>query len=207
MSSAARPPAESWIDSANSDGCGYPIQNLPYGVFRVGDASPRCGVAIGDLILDLGELERAGLIDAGPGALVFGEPALNAFMERGKAVWSAVRARLIALLAEGGDPALGDDEELRGRAFVGQADATMLLPFDVAGYTDFYAGRHHATNVGTMFRGPDNALPPNCSAYPSATTVAPRPSSCRARPSGDRSARRSRRAPNCRCSARASGSI
>ncbi len=166
MSAATSSRPTSWVESANAIGSDFPIQNLPYGVFHMGEAAPRCGVAIGDLILDLCELEKAGLISAGPSAPVFCEPALNAFMGRGKPVWMAVRARLTALLIEGGDPALRTEDELCGRAFVPQAAATLLLPFEVAGYSDFYAGRHHATNVGTMFRGPENALPPNWLSIP-----------------------------------------
>jgi fumarylacetoacetase len=166
MSAAMRSRTTSWIEAANAGGSDFPVQNLPYGVFRVGEAAPRCGVAIGDLILDLCELEKAGLIDAGQGAPVFCEPALNAFMGRGKAIWAAVRARLTALLMEGGDRVLRDDDKLRARALVPQAGAALLLPFKVAGYTDFYAGRHHATNVGTMFRGSENALPPNWLSIP-----------------------------------------
>lgn len=166
MSSPTQAPARSWILSANAGGCDFPVQNLPYGVFQPGAEPARCGVAIGDFIVDLGVLEAVGLIDAGPRAPVFGEPGLNAFMSRGGTVWRAVRARLIALLANGGDPTLRDDAGLRTRALVRRQDATMGLPFKVAGYTDFYAGRHHANNVGTMFRGADNALPSNWLSIP-----------------------------------------
>ena len=123
MSAAMRSPTASWIEAANARGSDFPVQNLPYGVFRVGEAAPRCGVAIGDLILDLCELEKAGLIDAGPGPPVFCEPALNAFMGRGKAVWAAVRARLTALLMEGGVRVLRDDDKLAQAAPENQPDA------------------------------------------------------------------------------------
>ncbi len=166
MSAATRQQMSSWIESAQASDGDFPIQNLPYGVFQRDQTPPRCGLAIGDQIVDLFELERAGLLSAGPGAPVFGEPALNAFMARGAPVWTSVRARLTALLSEGGDPALRDDGDLRARALVPQADATLRLPFKVAGYTDFYAGRQHATNVGTLLRGPENALPPNWLSIP-----------------------------------------
>jgi fumarylacetoacetase len=166
MSAATSHDLTSWIESANARSGDFPVQNLPYGVFRKGEVAPRCGVAIGDLIVDLCELEKAGLIVAGTGAPVFCEGALNAFMERGKSVWTALRARLTALLVKGGDQTLHEDAALRARALVPRVDATMLLPFKVAGYTDFYAGRHHATNVGTMFRGPENALPQNWLSIP-----------------------------------------
>lgn len=152
---------KSWIESANAADCHFPVQNLPYGVFnRVGEA-PRCAVAIGDQVLDLAALEAAGLLDAGGGAPIFARPTLNDFMALGNDAWDAVRARLVDLLAEGGDPVLRNDASLRGRALIPLADVTLHLPFAVAEYTDFYSGRQHAFNVGSMFRGPENALPPN----------------------------------------------
>ena len=164
MSNGPAGPLRSWIESANAPDCGFPIQNLPYGVFRREDASARCGVALGDMIIDLAELEAAGVIDLG--TPVFGAPELNAFMQQGPAAWAQVRRRLTDLLAEGGDTRLRDDGGLRDRAVLPRQCARMLMPFKVEGYTDFYAGRHHATNVGTMFRGPENALPPNWLSLP-----------------------------------------
>jgi len=151
----------SWHQSANKKGCNFPIQNLPFGVFSRAGEVPRCGVAIGDSVLDLADLEAAGILSAGGEGRVFDGPTLNAFMARGNAAWDKVRARLTDLLAEGGDPALRDDSGLRAKALVPLSDAAMHLPFAVAEYTDFYAGRQHAFNVGSMFRGPENALPPN----------------------------------------------
>ena len=164
LSSSAAERQRSWIAGANAPECAFPIQNLPYGVFSAGDAPPRCGVAIGEFILDLHALETAALI--GAGAPVFGEPALNAFMALGREAWSSVRARLTALLAEDGDPALRNDVALQRRALAPQSMARMHLPFTVAGYTDFYSSRHHAANVGAMFRGMENALPPNWLSVP-----------------------------------------
>ena len=167
MSSPTISPAtKSWIASANALSCDFPIQNLPYGVFRLGSQTARCCVAIGDSVVDLAELEAAGLLADSIGKRVFSEPSLNAFMACGKRDWSAVRARLCVLLADGGDPALRDNTPLRERVFSPIVDVEMLLPFKVAGYTDFYSGRHHAFNVGTMFRGPENALPPNWLSLP-----------------------------------------
>ena len=152
---------KSWIESANTGETDFPVQNLPYGVFsRAGDA-PRCAVAIGDQVLDLAALEAAGLLSIGSAEPVFDRPALNAFMALGSGAWDMARIRLTNLLTEGDDPALKDDADLRARAQVPMADATMHLPFEVSGYTDFYSGRQHAYNVGSMFRGPENALPPN----------------------------------------------
>lgn len=143
----------SWVESANSADTPFPLNNLPYGVFSTSGTQQRCGVAIGDQILDVQALEVAGMINAG-GA--FKKPTWNAFMEQGKAAWDALRARLTEILAEG-----SADQAKAAELLIDQADATMHLPIRVSEYTDFYAGRHHATNVGTMFRGAENALPPN----------------------------------------------
>jgi fumarylacetoacetase len=137
----------------------FPIQNLPYGVFSAKGLAPRVGVAIGDHVLDLWELAQACRIDVvEPG--VFAAPALNAFMALGPKVWSKTRARISELLRED-HPELRDNDELRQQALVPMADVKMHLPFAVSGYTDFYSSKEHATNVGVMFRGKDNALQPN----------------------------------------------
>ncbi len=138
----------------------FPIQNLPYGVFSIGDDAPRVGVAIGEYVLDLAALEEAGLLKADGGSGVFAQGALNPFMALGPHVWSAVRARISQLLCH--DTAeLRDNASLRARALRPRAQATMHRPFVVSGYTDFFASKEHATNTGTMFRGRDNALLPN----------------------------------------------
>jgi fumarylacetoacetase len=152
------PTLRSFIDvDPTSD---FPIQNLPYGVFSSKDGlAPRVGVAIGDYVLDLWELEqncRLGVGDLG----VFSSPNLNPFMALGPKVWSRTRARISELLRHD-NPELRDNAELRARALVPMADVSLYLPIAVAGYTDFYSSREHATNVGVMFRGKDNALQPN----------------------------------------------
>ncbi|MGI9489435.1 MAG: fumarylacetoacetase [Geminicoccaceae bacterium] len=151
----------SWVESANSAETDFPIQNLPYGVFSTADRGPRCGVAIGDRVLDLAALEEAGLIKAAGGRPVFDQPALNAFMGLGKTAWSAMRARITDLLADGGDPALRKNPELQQAAMSTLADARPHLPVRVGDYTDFYASYQHAFNVGSILRGPENTLPPN----------------------------------------------
>lgn len=145
----------SWVASANAPGHPFPLNNLPCGVFSVGDDDPRCGVAIGDMILDCRAAEDEGLLSLDD-APVFDVPFWNEVMELGPEAWAALRARLIQLLATG-----APDQAAVAPLLVPMADAEMHLPFLVAEYTDFYAGRHHATNVGTMFRGAENALPPN----------------------------------------------
>ncbi len=151
----------SWIEGANEAGCHFPVQNLPFGVFSTGDSAPRCGVAIGEFILDLAVLEQAGLLALAGGTNTFAQPTLNSFMGLGPDAWNSVRARLTDLLSVSGDPTFNDDPSARERCLIAQREATLHLPFQVSEYTDFYAGRQHAENFGTMFRGPEKALPPN----------------------------------------------
>ena len=151
---------KSWVESANSADTEFPLNNLPYGVFITADDEAHCCVAIGDMIVDLAVLEDDGVISV-TDEPVFDLPFLNEFMDAGKPAWDALRARLMDLLSEGGDDTISGDAELISVAMAPREGAEMSMPFVVAEYTDFYAGRHHATNVGTMFRGAENALPPN----------------------------------------------
>ncbi|HLJ12708.1 MAG TPA: fumarylacetoacetase, partial [Planctomycetaceae bacterium] len=143
----------------------FPIQNLPFGVFRPhAGGPPRVGVAIGETIVDLSVLERRMLLnvpDAAGGARnLFNRTSLNVFMSCGRDVWREVRQSLSQLLRHD-EPRLRDDALLRREALVPMADAEMLLPVEIGDYTDFYSSREHATNVGAMLRGPENALMPN----------------------------------------------
>ncbi|XP_058521532.1 fumarylacetoacetase isoform X2 [Ochotona princeps] len=142
--------------------CDFPIHNLPYGVFSTNNLPrPRIGVAIGDQILDLSIIKH---LFTGPILSkhqdVFDESTLNSFMGLGQAAWKEARAFLQNLLSAN-QSRLRDDLELRERAFTSQACATMHLPATIGDYTDFYSSRQHATNVGIMFRGKENALMPN----------------------------------------------
>ncbi|KAM9461739.1 fumarylacetoacetase [Clarias gariepinus] len=140
----------------------FSLHNLPYGVFTTPDnARRRIGVAIGDQILDLSVIKH---LFTGPELSrhqhVFDQPTLNAFMALGSGAWREARALIQALLrAE--EPTLRDSHELRSRAFVDQSMAVMHLPAEIGDYTDFYSSKDHATNVGIMFRGKENALMPN----------------------------------------------
>ncbi len=145
----------SWLASANSADTDFPLNNLPYGVFSTDSLDARCGVAIGDMILDMQSAEEQGVIDLTDDPL-FDVPFWNELMEQGPAVWTALRNRLTELLAEG-----ARDRALVEPMLVPMAGSTLHMPLVVSEFTDFYAGRHHATNVGTMFRGAENALPPN----------------------------------------------
>ncbi len=155
------PKAQSWIESANRRGTDFPIQNLPFGIFRhVGsDELPRVGVAIGDQILDMTGAEMDGFFE-GETAIAaeacLGE-SLNEVMSLGREHWSALRLRLHQMLRS--DAPEGYRQRL-SRHLVPMANAEMLLPAAIGDYTDFYASIYHATNVGSMFR-PDNPLLPN----------------------------------------------
>jgi fumarylacetoacetase len=147
------PARRSWVGSANAPGAEFPIQNLPWGVFSESGGPRRVGVAIGDRIVDVTALEADGMIEPAPGAPVFVDGVLNPFMALGPAVWSQTRAALADLL----DAVTGERE----LPLLAQADVQMHLPIFVRSFTDFYASKEHATNVGSMFRDPANALMPN----------------------------------------------
>jgi fumarylacetoacetase len=152
----------SWVDSANAPDTDFPLNNLPYGSFRAEDGEAHCGVAIGDMILDVSALEQDGLLlleDEGDEVFFYGN--WTDFMALGPAAWAAFREVVTSMLAEA-----APDAEALPAYMVPQVGTQMLMPFSVSEYTDFYASRHHATNVGTMFRGPENALPPNWLSVP-----------------------------------------
>lgn len=146
----------------------FPIQNLPYGAFRPAPSDdPRIGVAIGDFVLDLSVLSDDGFFDhpAIENERPFGEATLNTFMGMGPEAWDAARTTISHLLRDD-TPDLKDDAALRDRALHAMDDVELTLPVDVGDYTDFYSSKEHATNVGTMFRGPENALQPNWTHLP-----------------------------------------
>ncbi|AYE87359.1 fumarylacetoacetase [Sulfitobacter sp. D7] len=145
----------SWVESANSADTDFPLNNLPYGVFTTNRLEARCGVAIGDQILDMAALEEEGLITLAEEP-VFDVPYWNDVMDLGPAAWASLRARLVELLC-----ADAPDQAAVAPHLVRMDEARLHMPMMVSEYTDFYAGKHHATNVGTMFRGAENALPPN----------------------------------------------
>ncbi|HEY0864230.1 MAG TPA: fumarylacetoacetase [Lacunisphaera sp.] len=152
------PARTSWIESANQAESDFPLQNLPFGVFRSAEtAAARIGVAIGDQILDLSAAAGLDLLPAAARPLCL-PTTLNPLMASGPAVWTALRSRLSELLGADSCPAA-----LRAqvrRCLVPQGAATMQLPAAIGDYTDFYASIFHATNVGRLFR-PDQPLLPN----------------------------------------------
>ncbi|MDE3152320.1 MAG: fumarylacetoacetase [Gemmatimonadota bacterium] len=149
----------SWVPGADAPGGEFPIQNLPFGVFRrrgTGGA-PRVGVAIGDRVCDVAAAAERGLIagDARAAAEACASDSLNALMGMGPEAARALRHALVELLREG-----GSGERHADRLLAPMADVELFVPSRVGGYTDFYASIYHATNVGSMFR-PDNPLLPN----------------------------------------------
>lgn len=145
----------SWVESANSAETDFPLNNLPYGVFSTNSLEPRCGVAIGDMILDMAAVEEDDLIllHFEP---VFDVPYWNDVMDLGPDTWTTLRDRLTEILTTD-----SPDQARVAPHLIPMEDARLHMPMVVSEFTDFYAGRHHATNVGTMFRGAENALPPN----------------------------------------------
>jgi fumarylacetoacetase len=127
----------------------FPIQNLPYGVFSTADLpAPRVGVAIGDFVLDLWELEQDCRLDVGSLG-VFSAASLNPFMALGPQVWARTRARISELLQRDHDE-LRDNERLRSLALVPMTQAKLHLPITVTGFTDFYSSREHCSAARTM---------------------------------------------------------
>ena len=140
----------------------FPIENLPFGIFKPAQGSARVGVAIGDLVLDLSVLEELGhfRLPEFRERAVFADDALNGFLALGRPAWRKAR-EVIQHLLSSETATLRDDKALRARAFYPRNEVTMQLPARIGDYTDFYSSYHHAHNVGTMLRGPENALMPN----------------------------------------------
>ncbi len=150
------PALRSWVTSAQRQGNDFPIQNLPFGVFRRKGSTEafRCGVAIGDEIVDLSALARTGLIQGELAAAVT-QDKLNALMGMGAPAWSALRLTLSRALRTG-----AAEEAAVRPCLIAQAEAEYDTPARIGDYTDFYTSVHHATNIGRQFRA-DNPLLPN----------------------------------------------
>ncbi len=135
----------------------FSIYNLPFGIFSTTEHTKRVGVAIGEQIIDLVEVFELGIFDGlSITKSVLITPFLNDFIALGKASTNGVRERLQTHLCDERSPL-----KTSSRVFVDQSEATMHLPVLVGDYTDFYSSIEHATNVGKMFRDPENALLPN----------------------------------------------
>jgi fumarylacetoacetase len=152
------PGARSFVESANAEGCDFPIQNLPFGAFTNGqNAAARLCVAIGDQVLDLAAAAELALLEDLDESLceVCQESSLNSLLGLGPAHWHALRRSLFRLLAEH-----SPHRAEAASCLLAQQDITLVLPVAIGDYTDFYASVHHAANVGALFR-PDNPLLPN----------------------------------------------
>ncbi|MDQ3752268.1 MAG: fumarylacetoacetase [Actinomycetota bacterium] len=150
----------SWVPVP--EGSDFPLANLPYGIFRRAGEPPRVGVAIGDRVLDLDAVQRAGVLDGEPALPqgVFGHGSLNPFMELGRPAWKRVRARLTELLEEGDHVPL-DARGVVARALIDRSGVELLLPVEIGDYVDFYSSLEHASNMGAMLRPGGDPLPPN----------------------------------------------
>ncbi len=151
------PSLKSWVEvNKNSD---FPIQNLPFGVFKTKTLSARVGVAIGDQVIDMQSLSSFGFIKS-VDVSVFSQQTLNSFIALGKDVCRSVRQQLSDLLNEN-NTSLRNNADAKAKVFHNMNTVEMLMPVAIGDYTDFYSSIDHATNVGTMFRDPANALLPN----------------------------------------------
>lgn len=159
MVNANDPKLKSWVEVP--EGSDFPIQNLPFGIFKTSYLPPAAGVAIGNYVFDLVYLHENGFLDGlglPPG--IFNHKELNNFLALGRKKGREVRQRISELLRH-------DNEELKSNmvaremALVHMKEVEMQLPVKIANYTDFYSSEEHAMNVGSMFRDPKNALLPN----------------------------------------------
>jgi fumarylacetoacetase len=159
MSHPNDPKLKSWIEvDKNSD---FPIQNLPFGVFKREGKLPRTCVAIGDYILDLAEVALAGhLRELHVNLQIFESSSLNAVIGMGKEKCRLLRQTLSDLLRDD-NPELRDRADMRKKIIFPMNSVQMMLPVRIGDYTDFYSSIDHATNIGKMLRDPDNALLPN----------------------------------------------
>ena len=157
--SANDPSKKTWLDtSKNTD---FPIQNIPFGVFLTRDDVITIGTRIGDYAIDLGALHQLGYFKGIPLTDdIFLQDTLNDFIADGRKTWRLVRNRISEIFEEDND-ALRDNDKDRDVVIFKLNEVEMQLPVQIGDYTDFYSSIEHATNVGTMFRGEENALMPN----------------------------------------------
>ncbi|WP_046745492.1 fumarylacetoacetase [Kordia zhangzhouensis] len=153
------PNRKTWLEvSPDSD---FPIQNIPFGVFLTRDDVITIGTRIGDYAIDLGALHQLGYFEGIPLTDdIFLQDSLNDFISDGKKTWRLVRNR-IGNIFDADNPSLRDNEEHKNTVIFTLDEIEMQLPVQIGDYTDFYSSIEHATNVGKMFRGEDNALMPN----------------------------------------------
>lgn len=157
--SANNPDRKSWLHvDKNSD---FPIQNIPFGVFLTRDDIITIGTRIGDTAIDLGALHQLGYFEGIPLTDdIFLQDTLNDFIADGRKTWRAVRNR-IAEIFDSNNKTLKDNKRHKEIVLFRLDEIEMQLPVHIGDYTDFYSSLEHATNVGSMFRDPENALLPN----------------------------------------------
>lgn len=156
---ANNPTRKSWLNIEK--GCDFPIQNIPFGVFFTKDDIITIGTRIGEYAIDLGAFHQLGYFNGIPLTDdMFMQDSLNDFISDGRKTWRLVRNR-IADVFDAKNPILRDNPKHRDVIIFDINEVEMLLPISVGDYTDFYSSKEHATNVGVMFRGKDNALMPN----------------------------------------------
>jgi fumarylacetoacetase len=159
MIHANNPQLTSWIEVLN--GSDFPIQNIPFGIFKTTSLTPRVGTRIGNSVVDLKTLFVLGYLDNLPFSITdFDTDALNNLMRHGKKGTRDLRNR-IAKLFDNNQTDLKNNEHHTSQILIDADQVELLLPVKIGDYTDFYSSREHATNVGTMFRDPNNALLPN----------------------------------------------
>ncbi len=160
MINASDPTLKTWCDvPEDSD---FPIQNIPFGIFQKEGQTPRAASRIGDTVIDLAALANLGYFaDSGIDDLtVFVDDTLNRMIALGRPVWRIVRSRIAEIFSES-NATLRNNPDHRAAVLSDIRTVNILLPVHVGDYTDFYSSIEHATNVGTMFRDPENALLPN----------------------------------------------
>ena len=159
MIEANNPSLKSWVNVP--EGSDFPIQNLPFGIFKTEDSSTRVGVRIGDQVLDLKEVYELGYLDHLPFSLIdFENEFLNSLMKKGKKATRDLRNRISNLLNENKSELKNNTNHI-AQALIPIEKIELSMPIQIGDYTDFYSSREHATNIGTMIRDPQNALSPN----------------------------------------------
>jgi fumarylacetoacetase len=159
MIKANDPNKKSWIRV--DEGSDFPIQNIPFGVFKPLYGEARVGTRIGDTAIDLASLHSLGYLDSlGLPDGLFAQDSMNDLLKLNKSYWRTIR-NTISDIFEESNAKLKDDINHQTKVCLPIQSVTMQMPVRVGDYTDFYSSRDHATNVGTMFRDPDNALLPN----------------------------------------------
>ena len=161
---ANNPNRKSWLKVET--GSDFPIQNIPFGVFLTKEDIITIGTRIGNYAIDLAALHQLGYFEGIPLTDdIFMQNTLNDFISDGRTTWRLVRNRIADILDDK-NPKLKKNKQHRNKVVFDLADVEVLLPIDIGDYTDFYSSKEHATNVGTMFRDPENALFPNWSHLP-----------------------------------------